>query len=176
MRTPTVTLFAMLGSTTLAACFLTQSSSGSDAGADGAAAATSTATAGTTTADAGLSNCATDPITKVTLCTSVAACPSLSINHDVFPDCGYRAVGGSFDIQCWCSGYVCPLGSPTSCADVEQLFEQQSEALVCTQVDQGRCTQPQKTGSTTGGTTTTACQACMQQCGNTPGCKDVCGC
>jgi hypothetical protein len=179
MQNPATTFLLMFASTWIAACFLTQKSQGSDAGADGSAATPSDGR-GAEGRDSGASDCATDPITKVTLCSAVAQCPSLVINHDAFPNCGYRLRGFTFDIQCWCNGYVCPLGSPTTCSEVEQLMQSQTEPLVCAQANEGRCTQPQ--GDTSGGTTgqpsvPNSCdRECMKQCGFTPGCQELCNC
>jgi len=85
-------------------------------------------------------DCATDPYTGTILCSGVSSCPGLLVDHDVYPDCGFRIRGTSFDLQCPCYGGLCPIGSPSTCQDAAALLDAQSEYTVCAQYNEGRCT------------------------------------
>lgn len=85
-------------------------------------------------------DCGTDPYTGTVLCSGVSACPGLLVDHDVYPDCGFRIRGTSFDLQCPCYGGLCPIGSPSTCQDAQALLDAQSEYTVCAQYNEGRCT------------------------------------
>ena len=118
-----------------------------DAGATDAAVADGAAVDGATV-DVGVPpaagpqgiDCGTDPYTGAILCTGVSSCPGLLVDHDVYPDCGFRIRGASFDLQCPCYGGLCPIGSPSTCADAQALLAAQSEYIVCAQYNEGRCT------------------------------------
>jgi hypothetical protein len=69
-----------------------------------------------------------------TLCTYISLCPTLGVDHDQFPNCGFRIRGDVIDIECICNGALCPMGSPTSCAQAKQLMTSQTELGVCQQV------------------------------------------
>jgi hypothetical protein len=117
--------------------------------------------------------CAVDPETRVELCTTVNVCPRLAVDHDVFPFCGLRPRGDFFDLACWCNGFVCPMGAPTTCTEARRLLETQFEAQVCAQVSEGRCTQPQRDGVDGG----RRCdEDCLRACGGGSASGEVCGC
>lgn len=126
--------------------------------------------------------CASDPTTHVELCTAVSVCPDVVVDHDVFPNCGFRLRGGiTFDLACWCDGWVCPMGAVSTCNEAQQALGSQSELQICVQVQEGRCTRPQG-GATTGATGTTGavqptgCQECVRACGGSAACRSACGC
>jgi hypothetical protein len=111
----------------------------------------------------------------VTLCTAISTCPGISVDHDVYPDCGFRIQGTVLDLECLCSGSICPIGVPATCAQAQQLLAQQTQVAVCTQVSEDRCT------GVSGGPTSDAggggCdQTCASQCAGDPGCIKICGC
>ena len=85
-------------------------------------------------------DCGKDPYTGAILCSGVSTCPGLLIDHDVYPDCGFRIHGTAFDLQCACYGGLCPVGSPSTCTDAKALLDAQTEYLVCSQYNEGRCT------------------------------------
>jgi hypothetical protein len=131
----------------------------------------------------GLTGCGPDPATGVVLCLGTGACPNMTIDTTAFPSCGFHQGGASeFDLECICNGAeLCPIGEPTTCAEVSQLLTQQQSALqVCQQVSTGGCLSLQDagSGSGSGGTTglSSACQTCVSSCGSTPACYQSCGC
>jgi hypothetical protein len=83
--------------------------------------------------------CIVDPLSHVTLCTSLAICPGVPVDHDRFPNCGFRVGTGVIDIECLCDNYLCPLGSALTCKQARDLLETQFEAVACSQLDEGRC-------------------------------------
>jgi hypothetical protein len=111
--------------------------------------------------------------TGVTLCAAVSACPSYELDPRLFPHCGFRIAGSALDLECYCTGILCPIGVATSCADVATLVRDQTEDTVCAEEGLGLCTS--LAGSTTGGTG--SCNpTCTDGCGNTPACRQACGC
>jgi len=141
---------------------------------------TSVSDAGTVSAEDGGpsgAGCAQDPITKVTLCTAVSACPEIQVDHDLFPNCGFRIRRDGFVLECWCNGYVCPMGTPSNCQQVSDLLSQQTEIGVCTQVEEGRCVGSAPDAGPTGSTVPIGCdRECMKNCGGSEDCQRFCGC
>lgn len=85
--------------------------------------------------------CGKDPESGATLCLGISTCPSLTIDSEAFPGCGFRITGGSaIDLECACTQYVCPIGVATTCAQAQALMANQTAATVCVQVSEGRCT------------------------------------
>ncbi len=104
---------------------------------DGAAPKTD---AGTPEGGSGI-NCGADPQTGNVLCLGLSSCPGLIVDQNNYPGCGFRVTGGTtIDIECACSGYLCPLGVATSCTQAKSLLASQTYAGVCVQVSEGRCT------------------------------------
>jgi hypothetical protein len=101
-----------------------QAASAADAGADSAA---------------GI-DCIVEPTTGKTLCTGIAACPDVVVDHDVYPNCGFRP-GSTLALECACNGSLCPLGIASTCEEAAKLLAAQSESIVCLQVSEGRCTE-----------------------------------
>src|SRR5215472_14151454 len=72
-------------------------------------------------------DCVTESTTGATICTGNTSCPSVSVDHDVYPDCGYRVVGknATLDIECACQdGMLCPVGVAASCEEASQMLQQ----------------------------------------------------
>ena len=115
--------------------------------------------------------CATDPDTKATLCTSTSLCPGLTVDQDQFPACGFVINGSVLDLECSCSGELCPMGAPTSCAAAAASLENGSALGVCTQVASDRCT-----GGPMATTNPNCDKTCESQCGGNPDCIQLCGC
>jgi hypothetical protein len=107
-----------------------------DSGTDSTADATTVATGIT-----GVS-CGVDPDTGVTLCLGISSCPSVSVDPDLYPGCGFRIHDGTgvLDLECACYGQICPIGIASTCDQATALMLDQSQYTVCIQIDEGRCT------------------------------------
>jgi hypothetical protein len=123
-------------------------------------------------ANAGDLGCIVDPDSRVTLCTSIALCPALAVDHDRFPHCGFRTGAGLIDVECLCDEFLCPLGATLTCGQARDLLGSQFELNACLQINEGRCA-PRTTLPPTG----TSCDKnCAAMCGGDPGCIRLCGC
>jgi hypothetical protein len=132
----------------------------------------------TTSAEAGPmgAGCVEDPEAQVTLCAAIDTCPNVVVDPDVYPDCGFRLHDGTtLDLECLCSGALCPIGIPTTCDDAARLLDAQSSLLVCQQVAEGRCVAIAGAGADAG-SSNSPCSACAAQCGGSPSCFQACGC
>jgi hypothetical protein len=138
----------------------TASSSRADAGGDAA-----TSTGGT--------GCVVDSVSNVMLCTSVDACPGLAVDHDLYPDCGFRVPALSIDVLCVCGDSLCSLGTALSCPQIQAMLAQSSELAVCAQENEGRCAARGPVKPTPSG----SCDhTCASECAGDPGCFRLCGC
>jgi hypothetical protein len=136
------------------------SSGASGAGSSGGASATGT-------------NCGVDPSSGIALCLGISSCPSVRVDPDQFPDCGYRIAGNTIDLECLCGDALCPMGSAASCLDARALLSEQSAQGVCAGIADGRCRVVQQTSHTS----TSSCDKdCRAQCSGVPGCVTLCGC
>jgi hypothetical protein len=147
---------------------------GSDAGTDAASAADG----GTSSATDVVGADCTAVAPSTTLCGAISACPNVLIDPGQFPHCGFRIHGTVLDLECWCSGKLCPVGVATTCDQIPPLLADQTEDTVCVQVNEGRCTDPSGTSSgggsgSGGGTCDKTCQA---ECAGDPSCMQQCGC
>ena len=144
---------------------------GSDAGGSDAAASKRDAAVPDAGASAGI-NCGNDPQTGQELCLGLSSCPGLVVNQNTFPGCGFRPTGGAtIDLECACSGFICPLGTATTCAQAKSLLAGQTYAGVCVQVSEGRCTSAARPSPPS------SCdKTCASQCGGDPTCLQGCGC
>ena len=144
----------------------------------GSGATSASSSAATSPPDAGAKgiDCVTEQTTGATICTGVSSCPQLVVDHDVYPDCGFRVKGTTLDLECACNGSLCPIGVAMTCEQAKQLLSAQTEQTVCIQVGEGRCTAGTPTTGTGGGPTSTCDKACSGQCGGDPGCIKGCGC
>jgi hypothetical protein len=119
------------------------------------------------------SDCAVDSISGVTLCTRIALCPGVSVDHDAYPNCGFRASAGSIEVDCVCGDFLCPIGISIDCAQAARLLAAQSEAIACTQVSEERCA-PRNKAPPAGNP---SCDKnCAAGCAADPGCLRLCGC
>jgi hypothetical protein len=118
-------------------------------------------------------DCVTDTTSRVTLCTSISSCDGLAVDHDAFPNCGFRVGGSTIDLQCLCADALCPMGTSLSCAQARQLLADSTETLVCAQQNDGRCA----ARSVTEPVPTSSCdRSCAEECVNSPACLELCGC
>jgi hypothetical protein len=153
----------------------TGSSGGGTSSGTTAASSSSGTTTSASTSTTGVS-CNTDSQSGITLCEEVTACPGVDVDQGAFAGCGFRLHGpAKLDLECLCNGEsLCPIGVPATCADAQQLLNQQGGALsVCQQVDQGSCLDVVDAGSSA----PSSCdKACESQCQSDPGCISLCGC
>jgi hypothetical protein len=156
----------------LTGCLQIGPSSDADAGAPAPGASSAPGDAAAVDDRMGGSNCALDSISGVTLCTSVAVCPGLAVDHDVYPDCGFRVPSSSIDLECVCGDFLCPIGAALGCGQAKDLLDSHSELDTCIQASDGRCaprSAPKMGGS--------SCDhACADVCAGDPGCLQLCGC
>jgi hypothetical protein len=146
----------------------TSSTSTTAASDSGAATTTTTPTAATG------SGCTSDLGGGTILCSGISLCSGLAVDHDQFPDCGFRINGTALDLECDCDGQLCTLGVPATCAAASQILSDQTEVVACEAVNNGTCTMLTPTG--TGTTSGTCDQECESQCAGAPSCIQLCGC
>jgi len=161
----------------LASCMQVTTDTGSGANGSGAGSTSSGGEDGGSdgTGGTGGTGCTLDPATQVTLCAQIGACPRVSVDPAMFPGCGFRPGGAaSFDLECLCSGSLCPMGVPTTCAQAAQLVQTQNVLGVCQQVAEGRCVQ---VAAPDASTVAPSCdRTCQSQCGGATDCLQICGC
>ena len=140
-----------------------------------AGAASDAGSASSTQPDAAVgAGCTGDLGGGLKLCTYVSICPTVGVDHDVYPNCGFRLRGDVLDLECVCDGVLCPIGVPATCEQAKELLASQTELAVCAQVNEGRCT---TIGAGTGTTTPPSCDRnCSAQCHGDESCIASCGC
>ncbi|HXX66901.1 MAG TPA: hypothetical protein VEK07_06955 [Polyangiaceae bacterium] len=162
-----------LGCLLLSGCL--QGTSSTDGGAV-AAASGSSATGEAAAGTAAGSDCTEQP-GGIILCEQIDVCPGVDVDPGALPNCGFRLGGAaSVDLECECSGLLCPIGVPESCENAAQLLQGQSSLVVCEQTSQGLCL---GTGASDGGNAGAAsgCDTvCESECAGAPGCIQACGC
>lgn len=151
-------------------CLELPTSTADDAGAAGSS---GTGASGDAAAAVTGSDCVTDSASRITLCSSVSICGDLAVDHEVYPNCGFRVAGSVIDLECLCDEYVCPVGTALSCVQARQLLLNSTEAAVCVQAADGRCAARATTGSTP---ESTCDDTCAESCANSPSCLELCGC
>lgn len=144
------------------------SSSDADEGSPGSSGVNSSGGAAATG-----SHCGVDPDTGIALCLGSSSCPTVRVDPDQFPDCGYRIAGNKIDLECLCGDSLCPMGTAASCLDAKALLAEQSAQGVCAGVAEGRCLRVRETPRTSSSTCDKECRA---QCSGVPGCVTLCGC
>ena len=161
----------------LAACVDLSTSSSGSGGSGGTGGTAGTSGDGGSTATPTGAQCVTEQESGAVLCSAISTCPDVVVDRDVFPNCGFRIMGSTMDLECDCNGQLCPLGVPVTCAQAAQLLmQQQSETNVCTQVSEGRCTMTANPAPTTTGTPSTCDPGCRDGCSGDPSCYKLCGC
>jgi hypothetical protein len=144
--------------------------------ADAGASPSSSGDSATTPAAVKGASC-TQITSSISLCQFISSCPNLSLNVQVFPQCGFRIHGSAIDPECLCGNqYLCPIGKPTTCAEAATAASGDTNYdSVCAQSTTGGC-QDLTATSGGGGATSAACQTCVNNCDNVPSCIDACGC
>ena len=148
---------------------------------------TSTDEAGTATSDGGAAaeagvvggGCGIEQGSGVELCAATSMCPSVVVDTQAMPTCGFRVRGGAVDLVCACGTAICPMGTFATCAEATQLLTNQTAQGVCIQLAEGRCVESagssSSSSSSSGGNP--ACDRdCMRDCGGGAGCAAVCNC
>lgn len=173
------TLAAIVIAATVAACGLEQlvnggkgekSTGGSDAGPDSGEGGAPAITG---------QSCGVDVSSGAQLCRSTSMCPSVIIDGQAFPHCGFRIKSGAAELVCACGEQICSMGPFTTCSQAAGLITSQTETQVCVQVAEGRCAQnaSSSSGSTSGGSSSPTCdRTCMTECGGGAACAAICGC
>jgi hypothetical protein len=166
---PVVAAFAAFES----ACGLEQlsktgstSSATSDAGTDGSTATTLTG-----------AGCGVESGSGAQLCVATSACPSVVADTQALPHCGFRLKAGASELVCACGDSLCPMGVYSTCAQAAALLTTQTEAQVCTQLAEGRCsTVPASPAPSSSAGSSSCDRACLQECGGGGACASICGC
>jgi hypothetical protein len=143
-------------------------------GPPGGADAGSRATRPTGAQDGASANTGSDCVdfgSGAVLCTNVSACQGIAVDHDLYPNCGFRVPSSSIDLECVCNNSLCPMGSALSCTQARDLLASQSEIAVCMQASEGRC------AALPAHTTGQSCdRSCASSCVSDPLCLKMCGC
>ena len=110
------------------------------------------------------------------LCIATSLCPTVVVDTDALPHCGFRVKGAASELVCGCGESVCSMGAFTTCAQAAALLHSQTEAAVCAQVAEGRCFVGMPSTSSSSGGKPTCDRSCLQECGQGAGCASICGC
>ncbi|HWZ88783.1 MAG TPA: hypothetical protein VNW92_08030 [Polyangiaceae bacterium] len=149
---------------------------------DSGAGSASGGSAGSSSADGGVipvsgTNCGVDPSSGISLCLGITSCPTVLVDPDQFPGCGYRIAGSVIDLECLCNDSLCPMGSAASCADAKALLADQSAQGVCASIAEGRCSVVGSSAAPANPNTSSSCDKdCRAECSGDPGCITLCGC
>jgi hypothetical protein len=181
MRTVHVALTALVGLSCCAVlgCGLAQlTQSGSGTGAS-----TTSAEGGADAAEAGVSGagCGIESGSGAQLCVATSLCPTVAVDTQALPHCGFRIKAGSSELVCACGESICSMGAFTTCKQAAGLLTSQTEASVCAQVAEGRCSVGAGAGSSGGAgasssSGSTCDKTCLSECGGGSGCASICGC
>jgi hypothetical protein len=123
--------------------------------------------------------CATEEQSQTSLCAAISTCPSVTVDTQAMPHCGFRVRNGVADLVCACGGAICPMGTYNTCAEAKALLDEQTEQGVCVQVADGRCNGGATTTPSASPTSTAnpACdRQCVRDCGGGEACSAVCNC
>jgi hypothetical protein len=156
---------------------LTKSGSGTGATTSAEGGADATADAGVTGASCGL-----ESGSGAQLCIATSLCPTVVVDTQALPHCGFRIKGGSSELVCACGDLICSMGAFSTCTQAAGLLSSQTESSVCTQVAEGRCSAgPAASGSASSSSSSsssgsTCDHTCLQECGGGGGCASICGC
>lgn len=115
------------------------------------------------------------------LCIATSLCPTVVVDTQAFPHCGFRIKAGASELVCACGDALCSMGVFTTCAQAASLLTSQTEQQVCTQVVEGRCSvAPATPGSSgtsgTSGGNPSCDKQCLSECGGGGACASICGC
>lgn len=111
-----------------------------------------------------------------TLCQGTSECPTAPVSPSTWMGCGYLISGNTLNLECECSGFLCPIGTATSCAEARALLQDQTLATVCGATAQGTCVNEMFASDAS--TTSPNCdQGCLSMCpSGDMTCIQYCGC
>jgi hypothetical protein len=169
-------LFCVLALAPLSACLQIGTPGDSAGGASSGGSAGSSSDGGVSTVTG--TDCGVDPSSGIALCLGITSCPTVLVDPDQLPGCGYRISGNVIDLECLCNDSLCPVGPAASCADAKALLADQSSQGVCAQIADGRCTMVAQAATTAAASASSSCdQNCRAECnGDDLGCITLCGC
>lgn len=134
-------------------------------------------------AEAGIvgAGCGTEQRSGAQLCVATSMCPSVVVDTQAMPSCGFRVRGTTVDLVCACGTSICPMGIFTTCAEASRLLTSQTEQGVCVQLAEGRCVESTSPAggspsTSSGGPSPTCDRRCLEECGGGAGCAAVCNC
>ena len=177
MRTAPLSLFAF-SACLIVGCGIEQLSQGG--GKSGSSASTAADGGADSAADSGIigAGCGTESGSHTQLCVATSACPTVVVDTQALPHCGFRIKAGASELVCGCGDSICSMGAYTTCAQAAALLTSQTEQQVCTQVAEDRCSvgvpPPSTSSSSSGGSSCD--KACMAECGGGGACASICGC
>lgn len=149
---------------------------------------TSSEDAGAATTDGGAAaeagivggGCGIEQGSGVELCAATSMCPSVVVDTQAMPTCGFRVRGAAVDLVCACGTAICPMGAFATCAEATQLLTNQTAQGVCIQLAEGRCVESAGSSSSSSSSSSggnPACDRdCMRDCGGGAACAAVCNC
>ncbi len=105
------------------------------------------------------------------ICSEITSCPGVTIDRSVFAECGYVVHDDTIDPECLCSGSLCPMGAPGTCADMQQILANTTVAQVCNQYASGKCLNEGSIGGPSAD-----CELCKANCDGNAACIANCGC
>jgi hypothetical protein len=178
MRTAPLSLFAF-SACVIVGCGIEQLSQG---GSGSSTSASTPADGGTDAAgDSGVigAGCGIESGSGTQLCVATSACPTVVVDTQALPHCGFRIKAGASELVCGCGDSICSMGAYTTCAQAAALLSSQTEQQVCTQLAEGRCSAgvPTPSTSSSSGSSGSSCdKACMAEWGGGGACASICGC
>ncbi len=104
------------------------------------------------------------------VCANISLCPGVTIDPYQFAGCGYSVHGDAIDPECNCYGSMCPMGAPSTCADMAAIVASTSVGAVCAQFSAGHCLNLGGQGQPS------TCQQCKMNCDGILTCLQNCGC
>lgn len=184
MRVAPVSLFAFCACLVVG-CGIEQLTQG---GSSSSSSSSSTAADGGSdaAADSGIvgAGCGVESGSGTQLCVAASNCPTVVVDTEALPHCGFRIKGTASELVCACGDQICSMGAFTTCAQAAALLSSQTEQQVCNQVAEGRCSAGVATpstssssGSSGGSSSGSSCdKTCMSECGGGAACASICGC
>jgi hypothetical protein len=168
-------ILAVLAACAVVGCGIEQltqggsSTSGASTASDGGADAADSSLTG--------AGCGTESTTGAQLCRATSQCPTVAVDPQAFPHCGFRIKGGTSELVCGCGeAMICSMGAFTTCAQAAKLITSQTESSVCAQIAEDRCTQAVPTSIGGSNMKPTCDRSCLVECGSGAGCNEICGC
>jgi hypothetical protein len=104
------------------------------------------------------------------VCADLSLCPGVTIDPSKFTNCGYSVHGTAIDPECLCYGSMCPMGAPSTCAEMAALLTTANALSVCDEYAAGHCENLGGTGAPS------ACDECKTNCDGILSCLRACGC